>query len=272
MALIAEETKQGKKLDVSEAGKVAGQQVAVVTGGGQGIGRAIVQKLLTLRYVVIIADVDEKAGTETVELYKNEGNCVFFAVDVRDQAAVEGLINNVAYEFGRLDVLVNNAAINIVKPVTDLTLDEWNSVIGTNLTGPFLCTKYAAPFLKASHGVIVNIASTRAFQSEPNTEAYSASKGGIVALTHALAMSLGPDVRTNCISPGWIEVSDWKKAAVAKPPVQSDADKRQHPVGRVGIPDDIANLVEFLVNPANSFITGANFCVDGGMTKKMIYV
>jgi NAD(P)-dependent dehydrogenase (short-subunit alcohol dehydrogenase family) len=174
--------------------------------------------------------------------------------------------------FGRLDVLVNNAAINIIKPVTELSLDEWNDVIGTNLMGAFLCAKHAAPLLKASRGVIINIASTRAFKSEPNTEAYSASKGGIVVLTHALAISLGLEVRVNCISPGWIEVSDWKKKSVAKPPNHSEADKKQHPAGRVGIPNDIANLVRFLVNPENSFITGANFFVDGGLTRKMIYV
>ncbi|OLS12377.1 MAG: bacilysin biosynthesis oxidoreductase BacC [Promethearchaeota archaeon CR_4] len=272
MTLIVENVKQENKQEKTEESKLTGQKVALVTGGGQGIGRAIVQKLLLLHYSVVVADIDKEAGAETVALYQSLGNVFYFSMDVREEAGVKDVIDKVVEVFGGLDVLVNDAAIGIFKPMTELTLDEWNSVIGTNLTGPFLCAKYATPHLKASHGVIVNIASTRAFQSEPNTEAYSASKGGIVSLTHALAISLGPDVRVNCISPGWIEVSDWKKASATKPPSQSDADKRQHPAGRVGIPDDIANLVEFLVNPANSFITGANFFVDGGMTRKMIYV
>jgi len=272
MTLIVETVKEANKQEQAEDNKLAGQKVALVTGGGQGIGRAIVQKFLRLHYSVVVADIDKEAGAETVALYQSLGNVVYFPLDVREESSVKFVIDNVVATFDHLDVLVNDAAINIIKPVTELTLDEWNNVIGTNLTGPFLCAKFAAPHLQASHGVIINIASTRAFQSEPNTEAYSASKGGIVSLTHALAISLGPDIRVTCISPGWIEVSDWKKASVAKPPSQSEADRRQHPAGRVGIPDDIANLVEFLVNPANSFITGANFIVDGGITRKMIYV
>ncbi len=269
---VDEEIKEGTKQEIVEQSRLEGKPVAIVTGGGQGIGRSIVNKLFGIRYRVVIADTDEEAGTELVALYPDRKDFVFFPIDVRKESSVEWLMAEIKAMFGRLDVLVNNAAINITKPVTELSLDEWNNVIGTNLTGAFLCAKHAAPLLKASRGVIINIASTRAFQSEPNTEAYSASKGGIVALTHALAMSLGPEVRVNCISPGWIEVSDWKKASVAKPPSHSKADLSQHPVGRVGIPQDIANLVRFLVNPENNFITGANFIVDGGMTHKMIYV
>jgi NAD(P)-dependent dehydrogenase (short-subunit alcohol dehydrogenase family) len=152
-------------------------------------------------------------------------------------------------------------------PVESLALEDWRRWIDTNLTGGFLCTKHAVPHLRAANGSIVNIASTRAIQSEPNHEAYAASKGGLVALTHALAISLGPDVRVNCISPGWIEVGSWQKASERKEP----AHRPQHPVGRVGKPEDIANLVIFLSGPLASFITGQNFVVDGGMTRKMIY-
>jgi len=125
--------------------------------------------------------------------------------------------------------------------------------------------------LQRTKGAIVNIASTRAIQSEPNTEAYSASKGGILALTHSLAMSLGPDIRVNCISPGWIDVSEWKKSQQAKKPHLTKMDHAQHPAGRVGKPEDIAALVAFLISDEAGFITGQNFVVDGGMTKKMIY-
>jgi NAD(P)-dependent dehydrogenase (short-subunit alcohol dehydrogenase family) len=108
--------------------------------------------------------------------------------------------------------------------------------------------------------------------SEPNTEAYSATKGGILALTHALAISLGPDIRVNCISPGWIEVSEWQKQATRKEPELSEQDHQQHPAGRVGKPEDIASLAVYFASPEAAFITGANFVIDGGMTKKMIYL
>ena len=135
-----------------------------------------------------------------------------------------------------------------------------------------MCAKHAAPYLKESKGRIINIASTRALQSEPNTEAYSASKGGIVSLTHALAVSLGPEIKVNCISPGWIDVSLVKKKALARHEKHTKADHLQHPAGRIGTASDISNMVEYLFQPENDFITGQNFVIDGGMTKKMIYV
>ena len=153
-----------------------------------------------------------------------------------------------------------------------LTLQEWNKVLAVNLTGAFLCAKYAARHLKEAKGSIINICSTRAQMSEPNTEAYTASKGGIYALTHAMAVSLGPEVRVNSISPGWIDVSMNKKSSIRKPEKLTGMDHLQHPAGRVGQGEDIARMIEFLMAPKNNFITGQNFVVDGGMTKKMIYV
>jgi NAD(P)-dependent dehydrogenase (short-subunit alcohol dehydrogenase family) len=197
----------------------------------------------------------------------------FIETDVASEASVEQAVRLTVDQFGRLDALVNNAGIAhpYNGPVDELSLEAWNRVIGVNLTGIFLCTKHAVPFLRRTRGAIVNIASTRAIQSEPNTEAYSAAKGGVVALTHALANSLGPDIRVNCISPGWISVSAWKKASQASQPNLSPIDHAQHPVGRVGTPEDIAALVAFLLSDRAGFITGQNFVVDGGMTTKMIY-
>ena len=160
----------------------------------------------------------------------------------------------------------------IERSLDKLTLEEWNRVIGTNLTGAFLCAKHTAPYIAAQKGTIINMCSTRAFQSEPDTFAYSASKGGLLALTHSLAVSLGPDIRVNAISPGWIDVSALRKRAKAKADDLRPEDHAQHPAGRVGQADDIARMILFLIAPENGFITGQNFTVDGGMTAKMIYV
>jgi NAD(P)-dependent dehydrogenase (short-subunit alcohol dehydrogenase family) len=243
----------------------------IVTGGAQGIGKIISKQLLEKGFCVSVFEIDEEA----IEEFRNEassGNIAFFSTDVSNEESVQKSVAASFKRFGNISGLINNAAIQIDKPVTELTLDEWNRVIGTNLTGAFLCAKHTALFLKNSKGSIVNISSTRAFQSEPNTEAYSASKGGILALTHALAISLGPKIRVNCISPGWIDVSGIKKKSKANQIELSEVDHQQHPAGRVGKPADISNMVLFLFNPENDFITGQNFIIDGGMTKKMIYI
>ncbi|RIV25352.1 SDR family oxidoreductase [Fibrisoma montanum] len=248
-------------------------RTAIVTGGGQGIGRVTTQYLLTHGYRVAIWEADSDALAELREAFKaSTAQILFVSCDVASELNVRKATEQTISHFGQVDALINNAAIQIEKPLDKLTLDEWNRVIGTNLTGSFLCAKHTAPYLAAQKGCIVNIGSTRAFQSEPDTFAYTASKGGILALTHALAVSLGPDVRVNCISPGWIDVSALKKKAKAKPDELRPEDHAQHPAGRVGQADDIARMILFLISPENSFITGQNFVVDGGMTRKMIYV
>ncbi len=247
--------------------------VAVVTGGAQGIGKAISQFLLREGMKVVILDSDEVAGREVAEGFATFGEVVFVHGNVAVESDVRACIDRTLAEYGRIDALVNNAGIMVErKPVDELTLEEWNEVLATNLTGYFLCAKYAIPSLRKTNGCIVNIASTRALQSEPDTESYSASKGGIVALTHAMAVSLGPKVRVNCVSPGWIEVADWKRSDRRHEPDLEREDHEQHPVGRVGTPEDVAEMVVFLVCPDAGFITGQNFIVDGGMTRKMIYV
>ncbi|MCB0073194.1 MAG: SDR family oxidoreductase, partial [Caldilineaceae bacterium] len=159
-----------------------------------------------------------------------------------DRATRAAWVTATVERFGRIDALVNNAGIADPgsTPVDQLSLEQWNRVIGVNLTGPMLCAKHCTPHLRKQGGAIVNISSTRAFQSEANTEAYSASKGGIFALTHALAVSLGPDVRVNCITPGWIETRPWKKQAERVVRHLRDIDHGQHPAGRVGAPEDVA--------------------------------
>ncbi len=250
----------------------ATQIVTIVTGGGQGIGKTISRRFLGEGHTVVIAEIDPEAGARTVEQLSAYGPILLVETDVGREEQVETVMSKTVERFGRIDNLINNAGISRNKPITELTLEEWQRVLDTNLTGAFLCVKHAAPHLKASRGSIVNICSTRAQMSEPNTEAYSASKGGIRALTHALAISLGPAVRVNSISPGWIEVRDSKKASARHQPPLTEADHAQHPAGRVGRPDDIAEMALYLCSEQAGFITGQDFVVDGGMTKKMIYV
>lgn len=197
----------------------------------------------------------------------------FVPLDVSREASVRRFVATALERFGRIDALVNNAGIADPHsgPLDRLSLSEWRRRLGTNLDGAFLCTKHALPALRQRQGAIVNIASSRARQSEPHSEAYAASKGGLVALTHALAISEGPAVRVNCISPGWIVTDAWRAPARRRAPKLSAADHAQHPVGHAGTPPDIGALAVFLISPQAGFITGENFVVDGGMTRKMQY-
>lgn len=249
------------------------QRVALVTGGAQGIGKGIAAKLLQAGWRVLIADTDADAGAETAAEYVALGDIRYAECDVSQETAVVRCVTAALDSYGRLDAVVNNAGISASPrvPPQQLDLERWNRVLAVNLTGTFLMAKYCAPHLEHSLGAIVNIASTRALQSEPHTEAYSASKGGVVALTHALAMSLGPKVRANCISPGWIDTGEWQKPGKRREAVKDAAEHAQHPAGRIGNPLDIGELAAFLLSPAAANITGQNFVSDGGMTRKMIY-
>ncbi len=250
-------------------------KTAVVTGGAQGIGKGIVIALLDAGMNAVAADIDQDAlDTLKEELAGSGEKLLCVQTDVASEDSVKALAHASLKAFGRVDALISNAAIAAAHgpELLDLSLEAWNRVLAVNLTGCFLTAKHFSKALKDSRGSIVNIASTRALMSEAHTEAYSASKGGVLALTHALAASLGPEVRVNCISPGWIETRDWKKPGAKEEAVQSEEDKAQHLCGRVGVPQDIAALAKFLISSEAGFITGQNFVCDGGMTRKMIYV
>lgn len=245
-----------------------GRPVALVTGAARGIGLGIAAWLIAEGWQVVLADIDRWRGVRVAQALGEQA--WFVQLDVADEQQVAFCVAEVVGQFGRLDALVCNAAqASAHNPALEsLALEQWNCVLAVNLSAAMLLAKHCAPYLRASGGAIVNIASTRAHQSEPHSEAYAASKGGLLALTHALAVSLGPEVRVNAVSPGWIDSRDpsERRAAPLHP-----ADHAQHPAGRVGTVEDVAALVAWLLSEQSGFVTAQEFVVDGGMTRRMIY-
>ena len=241
-------------------------KVVIVTGAGNGIGSVVATWYARRGASVALWDRDPKGLRAIQKTLEGEGfKSSSRVIDLANSDEIVTGIEEARESFGRIDVLINNAGLGRTKSPYDLPVDDWDYVLNTNLRGTFLCSREAARVMRTQgRGAIVNIASTRALMSEPNTEAYAASKGGILALTHALAISLGPDrITVNAISPGWIETGDYSRLKAS--------DHAQHPAGRVGKPDDIARACLYLTDPENNFITGANLVIDGGMTRKMIY-
>ncbi|KNZ69753.1 short-chain dehydrogenase/reductase SDR [Thermincola ferriacetica] len=241
-------------------------KVVIVTGAGSGIGRAVARMYAEHNARVIIAERNPETGKETEQVIKKAGGqAIFYQTDVSRPDDILALMKFAEETYGRIEILINNAGVSRWKSPYEITVAEWDEIININLRGVFLCAREAAKVMrKHGGGAIVNIASTRAIMSEPDSEAYAASKGGIVALTHALAVSLGRDkIRVNAVSPGWIELGDYA--------LLREIDHLQHPAGRVGKPEDIARACLFLTAEGNDFITGANLVIDGGMTRKMIY-
>ncbi len=220
-------------------------KIAVVTGGAQGIGKAICNAFKELGVKVCTIDIEHND---------------YFVGDIAEEKTLIQFANKVIAEYGKIDYLINNACIS-KGGINSCTYDDFNYVLRVGVSAPFLLTKLFKDHFN-SQASIVNISSTRSMMSQADTESYSAAKGGISALTHSMAVTLSGIARVNSISPGWIDTTDSTL-------VGSDAS--QHPVGRVGKPDDIVNTVMFLCDPKSSFITGQDITVDGGMTKQMIY-
>ena len=220
-------------------------KVAVVTGGAQGIGRCI-------------ADEFQKAGAHVCVIDKQDGT--HFVGDISDKQVLERFAKEVIGKHGHVDFLINNA-LPLMKGIDECTYEEFQYAMSVGVTAPFYLSKLFAPHF-AEGAVIINISSSRDRMSQPQTESYTAAKGGIAALTHALAVSLAGRVRVNSISPGWIDTNYT---------VYEGPDAIQQPAGRVGTPMDIANMVLFLCSDKAGFITSENNCIDGGMTHQMIY-
>jgi NAD(P)-dependent dehydrogenase (short-subunit alcohol dehydrogenase family) len=235
-----------------------------VTGGARGIGKAIVEAFSKEGDKVAFCDIDKELGDEVAH---NTG-ARFFHVDVTDKDALENCMASLLEEWGDLDVLVNNVGISVFKDITEGTVEEFDNVIATNLRPTFITSRQLACHRKSNgnmaYGRIVNICSSRYVMSESGTEGYSASKGGIYSLTHALAMSLAPyHITVNAIAPGWIHVRNEERLR----PIDHDF----HPSGRVGEPEDIARACVFLCDEHNDFINGQTITIDGGATIKMTY-
>lgn len=241
-------------------------KIVIVTGAATGIGKSIAKAYSHEGAILILADKDAAQGNQACQQIKSSGaEAVFVQTDVSSAPSIEHLFSVVRKKFGRANILINNAGISRWKSPYELSVEEWDEIIDTNLRSVFLCSREAAKMMKENGGGhIVNIASTRAIMSEAHSEAYAASKGGIVALTHALAASFAPDhIQVNSISPGWIETGDYEAL--------KEKDHRQHLSGRVGKPGDIARACLFLTDGRNNFINAENIVIDGGMTRKMIY-
>ena len=220
-------------------------RIAVVTGGAQGIGRCV-------------AEAFSKAGAQVCVIDKQPGN--WFVGDIADKQVLEDFAREVIKKHGHVDYLINNA-LPLMKGLDECSYEEFQYALSVGVTAPFYLSKLFSPYF-AEGAAIVNISSSRDRMSQPQTESYTAAKGGIAALTHALAVSLAGRVRVNSISPGWIDTAGT---------VYQGPDATQQPVGRVGNPMDIANMVLFLCSDKAGFITGENICIDGGMTRQMIY-
>lgn len=239
-------------------------KTVIVTGAAQGIGRSVATHFAKAGANVVIADLEHDLGVQLAgELQKEGYSAIFAETDVRSEESVTQLMEMAAARFGEIHILINNAGKGKWISPLELSLEDWDDIINTNLRSVFLCSREAAKQMN-SGGAIINLASTRAVMSEPNSESYAATKGGILALTHALASSFGElNITVNSISPGWIETGDYD---ALRP-----SDHEQHFSNRVGKPDDIARACLYLANPENNFITGTDLTIDGGMTKKMIY-
>ena len=220
-------------------------KVAVITGGASGIGKCIAEEF-------------QKAGAIVCVIDKAEGN--HYVGDISRKEVLDAFAKEVIAKYGRVDILVNNA-LPIMRGIADCSYEEFQYAMAVGVTAPFYLSKLFAPHMPAGSSII-NISSSRDRMSQPQTESYTAAKGGIAALTHAMAVSLAGKVRVNSISPGWIDTAYT---------VYDGPDAYQQPAGRVGNPMDIANMVLFLASDKAGFITGENICIDGGQTKLMIY-
>jgi len=252
---------------------MSASRVALVTGGAYGIGRGIVEAFARHGERAVIADRDRVRGAELEASLRAEGHDVLFVeTDVREEEQIRAAVASVAEVFERIDVLVNNAGIERYLRPEEYTADDWSAIVDTNLRAAFLCAKYTYPFLRASRGAIVNISSVQAFANEPCISVYAATKGGLLALTRAMALDYAADgIRVNAVCPGAIRTGMMEPLLKDQPDPEAAVREigRRIPLGRVGVPDDVARAVWFLASPDAEYITGASLVVDGGLLTRL---
>lgn len=260
------EVKKGNPSFRSNKPKEKESKRVFVTGGANGIGKAIVKEFRKADYRVAFADINQTLGKQVAE----ETQATFYQVDVSNKEALEACMQTLFKEWGDIDIIINNAGISKFAPIAETSVEEFDEILSVNLRSAFITSRLLSTHRQSltapnPYGRIINISSTRYLMSEPGSEAYAASKGGIYALTHALALSLADQhVTVNSIAPGWIQNYDYDQLR--------PEDHAQHPSLRVGKPEDIARMCLFLCQEESDFINGENITIDGGMTKKMIYV
>lgn len=243
-----------------------GKRKVFVTGGADGIGKAIVKAFCDAGWQVAFCDIDEAVGQQAA----GETGTKFHQVDVGNKEALETCVQRLLKEWGDIDVIINNAGISEFASITATSVEDFDKILSVNLRSAFITSRLLAIHRQSLsvpnlYGRIINISSTRYLMSESGSEGYAASKGGIYALTHALAISLADwHITVNSIAPGWIQNKDYE---LLRP-----EDHTQHPSRRVGKPEDIARMCLFLCQEENDFINGENITIDGGMTKKMVYM
>jgi NAD(P)-dependent dehydrogenase (short-subunit alcohol dehydrogenase family) len=247
-------------------------RVALISGGAQGIGQAIAALFQQHGASVVILDCDSANGQKTADCLTSRNPVLpvrFVEADLREPLQIQAAIEEVRSLYGRIDVLVNNAGIEIERSLAKLTLEEWNLVLDVNLRGAFLLAQRALPLFPGSGGAIVNISSIHATHAFPDSIPYACSKAGLVALTRNLALELSSrHIRVNCICPGYIDTRLWEEYLnnSANPKALADQTTALHPLGRRGIPADVSEAALFLASDASAFVTGTDLVVDGGLT------
>lgn len=258
--------KQTQKYGIKKTSPTSQTKRVFVTGGAEGIGKSIVSAFCKEGCRVAFCDNNETAGQQTAK----ETGATFYHVDVSNKEALENCMQCIIAKWHDIDVIINNVGVSNFSPITETSVEDFDKILSINLRPVFITSRYIAIHRKNQtipniYGRIINICSTRYIMSEPGSESYAASKGGIYSLTHALALSLSEwNITVNSITPGWIQTHNYDQLR--------PEDHSQHPSKRVGKPEDIARMCLFLSQKENDFINGENITIDGGMTKKMIYL